>query len=102
MSQIAQVDFQPPAMEWNLLGGQPELPSNVPDDGKSFFYRMYYNAQRGRFQDPPPDPPCAKIEGIHRFCVSCERLYLNEVRNSPIVDEEIKSEDNKEVLQEYN
>lgn len=98
VSQIAQVDFQPPAKEWHFLGGKPELSNSIPDDGKSFFYKMYYNAQKGRFEDPPPDPLCPNMNAKHRFCVSCERLYSSEMRNHPTVEEEIKSEESEEVV----
>lgn len=80
-----------------MLGGMPEPELDLPDDGKSFFYRMHYNKIRGSFEDPPANLPCLRDDRKHRFCEACERMFQKEMLVMPKVGEEMKTEDSKEV-----
>lgn len=80
-----------------MLGGMPEPELDLPDDGKSFFYRMHYNKIRGSFEDPPANLLCLRDDRKHRFCEACERMFQKEMLAMPKVGEEMKTEDSKEV-----
>ncbi|XP_045531991.1 DNA (cytosine-5)-methyltransferase 1-like [Pieris brassicae] len=78
----AVVEKVSPTDDWFQQGGKDFDPMYQEDDGKTFFYRKFYNRFTARFEDLPPDPTCRNSLRIHRFCPSCERtikLYLKEI-----------------------
>ena len=42
----------------------------MPDDGKHFYYKLWYDADKGRFEDIPSSMTC---DPAVEKCPSCER-----------------------------
>ena len=69
--------------DWFNLGGIEDFDSDnviTDDDGKTFFYQKWYDAETARFVDIPQT---SRPKGTprHRFCPACVRLdQQHEVR----------------------
>ncbi|XP_059051401.1 DNA (cytosine-5)-methyltransferase PliMCI-like [Achroia grisella] len=83
--------------DWFKLGGKDVVDDNFEDDGKTYFYKKYYERFTARFEDLPDDPNCPNELRKHRFCPSCERKTKRDSRNIPkvsgkLLDSEIVTE----------
>ncbi|KAJ9600521.1 hypothetical protein L9F63_026341, partial [Diploptera punctata] len=48
-----------------------------------------YDWLHARFENLSEDPPCLKQQLIYKFCVSCERSYLQQKFLKPMIDEKL-------------
>ncbi|KAM3965336.1 DNA cytosine-5 methyltransferase [Aphomia sociella] len=71
--------------DWFKLGGKEVKNENFEDDGKTYFYKKYYERFTARFEDIPEDPVCPNELRKHRFCPSCERKTKRDSKNIPKV-----------------
>ncbi|NXD60431.1 DNMT1 methyltransferase, partial [Corvus moneduloides] len=65
----------------------------VEDDGRTYFYQMWYDQEYARFESPPSTQPSE--DNKYKFCMSCARL--DEVRHKeiPKVAEPLEEGDGK-------
>ncbi|NWW20867.1 DNMT1 methyltransferase, partial [Falcunculus frontatus] len=65
----------------------------VEDDGRTYFYQMWYDQEYARFESPPSTQPTE--DNKYKFCMSCARL--DEVRHKeiPKVAEPLEEGDGK-------
>ncbi|XP_048478482.1 DNA (cytosine-5)-methyltransferase PliMCI [Plutella xylostella] len=70
---------------WFKLGGKEVEDETLEDDGKTYFYKKYYERFTARFEDLPEDPACPNPLRQHRFCPSCERKTRKDAKNIPKV-----------------
>ena len=85
-----EVHHIPPHRDWFFMGGIEEdrkLP--VIDGFSSFFYRMWYDPDHARFQDPPKDI----VSDEPDYCASCVRLNEKKLMETPIARKEIRQEE---------
>ncbi|XP_003460912.3 DNA (cytosine-5)-methyltransferase 1 isoform X2 [Cavia porcellus] len=71
-----------PSENWAMEGGMdPEavLPA-VPNDGKTYFYQLWYDQDYARFESPPRMEPTE--DNKYKFCASC--VHLAEMRQKEI------------------
>ncbi|CAH2980940.1 unnamed protein product [Chilo suppressalis] len=71
--------------DWFKLGGKEVCDESFEDDGKTYFYKKYYERFTARFEDIPEDPICPNDLRKHRFCPSCERKTRKDGKNIPKV-----------------
>ncbi|XP_041979201.1 DNA (cytosine-5)-methyltransferase PliMCI-like [Aricia agestis] len=69
--------------DWFMLGGKEVEENLCEDDGKTYFYKKYYERFTARFEDLPVDPVCPNELRKHRFCPSCERKTRKDARDIP-------------------
>ncbi|KYQ51853.1 DNA (cytosine-5)-methyltransferase PliMCI [Trachymyrmex zeteki] len=85
---------------WSELGNM-DTDNYIKDtDGKTFFYKLKYDPESARFEDPPPDPECPGKQISHRFCPSCIRLAILTQQDIPKVYNQIEVKSSKEVIYE--
>uniref|UniRef100_A0A803TQR8 DNA (cytosine-5)-methyltransferase n=1 Tax=Anolis carolinensis TaxID=28377 RepID=A0A803TQR8_ANOCA len=72
--------YKAPSENWSLEGGLDVEIKMVEDDGRTYFYQMWYDQEYARFETPPKIQPTE--DNIHKFCMSCIRL--DEVRQKEI------------------
>uniref|UniRef100_A0A4W3HR48 DNA (cytosine-5)-methyltransferase 1 n=1 Tax=Callorhinchus milii TaxID=7868 RepID=A0A4W3HR48_CALMI len=102
--QLSYVDskvtviYKGPSKNWELEG-EPENHFElkvVDDDGKTYFYQMWYDPEYSRFQMPPSCEPTE--ENKHKFCASCSRLAEIRQREMPRVMESVDAKDDSKVF----
>ncbi|XP_053609291.1 DNA (cytosine-5)-methyltransferase 1-like [Plodia interpunctella] len=81
----AHVEKKTMPQDWFKLGGKEVDDEVFEDDGKTYFYKKYYERFTARFQDLPDDPVCPNELRKHRFCPSCERKTKRDAKNIPKV-----------------
>ncbi|XP_078007936.1 DNA (cytosine-5)-methyltransferase 1-like [Phascolarctos cinereus] len=65
------VFYKAPSENWSMEGGSNIELKIVEDNGRNYFYQMWYNPDYARFETPPKvEPP---KENKYRFCSSCTR-----------------------------
>nr|XP_014130918.1 DNA (cytosine-5)-methyltransferase 1 [Zonotrichia albicollis] len=76
-----------------LQGGLDTEIKMVEDDGRTYFYQMWYDQEYARFESPPSTRPTE--DNKYKFCMSCARL--DEVRHKeiPKVAEPLEESDGK-------
>uniref|UniRef100_A0A8D2KV02 DNA (cytosine-5)-methyltransferase n=1 Tax=Varanus komodoensis TaxID=61221 RepID=A0A8D2KV02_VARKO len=74
------VIYKAPSENWSLQGGLDVEIKMVEDDGRTYFYQMWYDQEYARFETPPKIQPTE--DNKHKFCMSCIRL--DEVRQKEI------------------
>uniref|UniRef100_A0A6J0V8B4 DNA (cytosine-5)-methyltransferase n=1 Tax=Pogona vitticeps TaxID=103695 RepID=A0A6J0V8B4_9SAUR len=74
------VIYKAPSENWSLEGGLDVEIKMVEDDGRTYFYQMWYDQEYARFETPPKTQPTE--DNKHKFCMSCTRL--DEVRQKEI------------------
>ncbi|XP_062975632.1 DNA (cytosine-5)-methyltransferase 1 isoform X2 [Elgaria multicarinata webbii] len=72
--------YKAPSENWALEGGLDMEIKMVEDDGRTYFYQMWYDQEYARFETPPKIQPTE--DNKHKFCMSCTRL--DEVRQKEI------------------
>ncbi|CAG4956224.1 unnamed protein product [Colias eurytheme] len=81
----ASVDRKESPEDWFKLGGKEVEQEFFEDDGKTYFYKKFYERFTSRFEDLPPDPPCPNELRKHRYCPSCERKTKKDAKDIPKV-----------------
>ncbi|XP_077185875.1 DNA (cytosine-5)-methyltransferase 1 isoform X2 [Paroedura picta] len=74
------VIYKAPSENWALEGGLDMEIKMVEDDGRTYFYQMWYDQEYARFETPPKTEPSE--DNKYKFCMSCTRL--DEVRQKEI------------------
>ncbi|NXC91930.1 DNMT1 methyltransferase, partial [Cercotrichas coryphoeus] len=87
------VIYKAPAHNWAMQGGLDTEIKMVEDDGRTYFYQMWYDQEYARFESPPAARPTD--DNSYKFCLSCARL--DEVRHKeiPKVAEPLEEADGK-------
>ncbi|XP_072949109.1 DNA (cytosine-5)-methyltransferase PliMCI-like [Epargyreus clarus] len=95
----ANVERKNAPADWFRLGGKEVDEEFIEDDGKTYYYKKYYERFTARFEDVPEDPICPNVLRKHRFCPSCERKTKRDAIDIPKVSGKLveKSEIVKEV-----
>ncbi|CAM5118365.1 unnamed protein product [Natator depressus] len=75
------VVYKAPSENWALEGGLDMEIKMVEDDGRTYFYQMWYDQEYARFESPPKTQPSE--DNKYKFCMSCARL--DEVRQKEIL-----------------
>ncbi|KAL1781550.1 DNA (cytosine-5)-methyltransferase 1 [Sigmodon hispidus] len=90
-----KVVYRAPSENWAMEGGMdPEtiLPG-TEDDGKTYFYQLWYNQDYARFESPPKTQPTE--DNKHKFCLSCIRLGELRQKEMPKVLEHLDEVDGR-------
>ncbi|KAI1229640.1 hypothetical protein IHE44_0010972, partial [Lamprotornis superbus] len=87
------VIYKAPSDNWAMEGGLDTEIKMVEDDGRTYFYQMWYDQEYARFESPPATRPTD--DNKYKFCMSCARL--DEVRHKeiPKVAEPLEEADGK-------
>uniref|UniRef100_A0A8C7WDJ1 DNA (cytosine-5)-methyltransferase n=1 Tax=Oncorhynchus mykiss TaxID=8022 RepID=A0A8C7WDJ1_ONCMY len=86
------VMYKAPSDNWFMEGGMVEDIKVIDDDnGKNFFYQLWYEGDCARFETPPTFTPQEDCK--FNFCASCSRAEEREEKETPRVFEPIKDED---------
>uniref|UniRef100_A0A672UVW2 DNA (cytosine-5)-methyltransferase n=1 Tax=Strigops habroptila TaxID=2489341 RepID=A0A672UVW2_STRHB len=87
------VIYKAPSENWFMEGGLDMEIKMVEDDGRTYFYQMWYDQEYARFESPPKTQPTE--DNKYKFCMSCTRL--DEVRHKeiPKVAEPLEEGDGK-------
>ncbi|KFO57517.1 DNA (cytosine-5)-methyltransferase 1, partial [Corvus brachyrhynchos] len=87
------VIYKAPSDNWSMEGGLDMEIKMVEDDGRTYFYQMWYDQEYARFESPPSTQPSE--DNKYKFCMSCARL--DEVRHKeiPKVAEPLEEGDGK-------
>uniref|UniRef100_A0A8B9TKR7 DNA (cytosine-5)-methyltransferase n=1 Tax=Anas platyrhynchos TaxID=8839 RepID=A0A8B9TKR7_ANAPL len=87
------VIYKAPSENWSMQGGLDTEIKMVEDDGRTYFYQMWYDQEYARFESPPKTEPTE--DNKYKFCMSCTRL--DEVRHKeiPKVAEPLEEGDGK-------
>ncbi|NXP42586.1 DNMT1 methyltransferase, partial [Leiothrix lutea] len=87
------VIYKAPSDNWAMEGGLDTEIKMVEDDGRTYFYQMWYDQEYARFESPPAARPTD--DNKYKFCLSCARL--DEVRHKeiPKVAEPLEEADGK-------
>ncbi|NXX77946.1 DNMT1 methyltransferase, partial [Urocolius indicus] len=88
-----KVIYKAPSENWFMEGGLDTEIKMVEDDGRTYFYQMWYDQEYARFETPPKAQPTE--DNKYKFCMSCTRL--DEVRHKeiPKVAEPLEEGDGK-------
>ena len=68
------MEFQYPADNWFMMGGEEVSEEEIEEDGRTFFCQKWYDVTTARFEDIPSN--CCDFqskEGQRIFCPSCDR-----------------------------
>ncbi|XP_073910198.1 DNA (cytosine-5)-methyltransferase 1 isoform X2 [Castor canadensis] len=85
-----KVIYKPPSKDWSMEGGMdPEaMLLGEVDDGKTYFYQLWYDPDYARFESPPKIQPSES-----KFCVSCARMAEMRYKEIPRVLEQVDEVD---------
>ncbi|XP_044540853.1 DNA (cytosine-5)-methyltransferase 1-like [Gracilinanus agilis] len=87
------VIYKAPSENWSMEGGSDVELKVIEDDGKTYFYQMWYDPEFARFETPP-QVELPKL-GKHKFCSSCVRRSQMEEMNIPKVMEPLQELEDK-------
>ncbi|XP_014661569.1 PREDICTED: DNA (cytosine-5)-methyltransferase 1-like [Priapulus caudatus] len=60
-----------PPKDWHMLGGEDVDAENTwEEDGKNYFYKLWYDPEMARFEDPPD---ATAPSNDPKFCICCAR-----------------------------
>ncbi|NXP70768.1 DNMT1 methyltransferase, partial [Ramphastos sulfuratus] len=88
-----KVIYKAPSENWAMEGGLETEMKVVEDDGRTYFYQMWYDQEYARFESPPRCQPSQ--DNRHRFCLSCARLDEVRQKEIPRVGEALAEADGK-------
>nr|XP_023408217.1 DNA (cytosine-5)-methyltransferase 1 isoform X3 [Loxodonta africana] len=74
-------------------GGMDPEPMMKEDDGKTYFYQLWYDQDYARFESPPKIQPTE--DNKYKFCASCARLVEMRQKEIPRVMEQLEDLDNR-------
>uniref|UniRef100_A0A452QSK7 DNA (cytosine-5)-methyltransferase 1 n=1 Tax=Ursus americanus TaxID=9643 RepID=A0A452QSK7_URSAM len=86
-----KVVYKAPSENWALEGGMDPEALMAEDDGKTYFYQLWYDQDYARFESPPKTQPTEE----NKFCVSCARLAEMRQKEIPRVLEQIEDLDTR-------
>lgn len=90
-----RVLYKAPSDNWAMEGGQDPEPmlAAEADDGKTYFYQLWYDQDYARFECPPKIQPTE--DNKYKFCVSCARLGEMRQKEMPRVLEPLEEADSR-------
>ncbi|XP_006875222.1 PREDICTED: DNA (cytosine-5)-methyltransferase 1 [Chrysochloris asiatica] len=88
-----KVLYKAPSENWAMEGGMDPEPMMAEDDGKTYFYQLWYDQDYARFESPPNMHPTE--DNKHKFCVSCARLVEMRQKEIPRVMEQLEDLDTR-------
>uniref|UniRef100_A0A4X1UZS0 DNA (cytosine-5)-methyltransferase n=1 Tax=Sus scrofa TaxID=9823 RepID=A0A4X1UZS0_PIG len=88
-----KVIYKPPSENWALEGGMDPEALMSKDDGKTYFYQLWYDQEYARFESPPKTQPTE--DNKFKFCVSCARLAEMRQKEVPRVMEQLEDLDGR-------
>uniref|UniRef100_A0A8C0LNJ0 DNA (cytosine-5)-methyltransferase 1 n=1 Tax=Canis lupus dingo TaxID=286419 RepID=A0A8C0LNJ0_CANLU len=88
-----KVVYKAPSENWALEGGMDPEALITEDDGKTYFYQLWYDQDYARFESPPKTQPTE--DNKYKFCVSCARLAEMRQKEIPRVLEQLEDLDNR-------
>ncbi|XP_056678753.1 DNA (cytosine-5)-methyltransferase 1-like [Monodelphis domestica] len=87
------VIYKAPSENWSMEGGLDMELKMVEDDGRTYFYQMWYDQDYARFESPPKIQ--STEENKYKFCISCARLAEMRQKEIPKVTEPLEELDHK-------
>lgn len=89
-----KVVYKGPSENWAMEGGMdPEaMRPAAEDDGKTYFYQLWYDPEYARFVSPPMTQP---MENTFKFCLGCNRIKDLRQKERPKVLEKISEVDGR-------
>ncbi|KQK84958.1 hypothetical protein AAES_44131 [Amazona aestiva] len=87
------VIYKAPSENWSMEGGLDMEIKMVEDDGRTYFYQMWYDQEYARFESPPKTQPTE--DNKYKFCMSCARLEEVRHKEVPKVAEPLEEGDGK-------
>lgn len=88
------VVYKAPSANWAMEGGMdPESMLAGDDDGKTYFYQLWYDQDYARFESPPKTQPTE--DNKYKFCASCARLAEMRQKEIPRVLEQLEDLDTR-------
>ncbi|XP_072458541.1 DNA (cytosine-5)-methyltransferase 1-like [Notamacropus eugenii] len=87
------VIYKAPSKNWSMEGGSDIELKMIKDDGRTYFYQMWYDPDYARFETPPKVQPTE--DDKYKFCASCVRLSEMEEKETPTVSEPLEEDDDK-------
>uniref|UniRef100_F7GG75 DNA (cytosine-5)-methyltransferase n=1 Tax=Monodelphis domestica TaxID=13616 RepID=F7GG75_MONDO len=87
------VIYKAPSENWSMEGGLDMEIKMVEDDGRTYFYQMWYDQDYARFESPPKIQ--STEENKYKFCISCARLAEMRQKEIPKVTEPLEELDHK-------
>ncbi|KAK2510814.1 Dnmt1 [Columba guinea] len=88
-----KVIYKAPSENWSMEGGLDMEIKMVEDDGRTYFYQMWYDQEYARFESPPKTQPAE--DNKYKFCMSCTRLDEVRQKEIPKVAEPLEEGDGK-------
>lgn len=88
-----KVIYKAPSENWALEGGMDPEALITEDDGKTYFYQLWYDQDYARFESPPKTQPTE--DNKYKFCVSCACLAELRQKEIPRVLEQLEDLDNQ-------
>ncbi|KAJ8798184.1 hypothetical protein J1605_016817 [Eschrichtius robustus] len=88
-----QVVYKAPSENWALEGGVDPEALMSEDDGKTYFYQLWYDQDYARFESPPKTLPME--DNKYKFCASCARLAEMRQKEIPRVMEQLEDLDGR-------
>uniref|UniRef100_A0A8C5LD39 DNA (cytosine-5)-methyltransferase n=1 Tax=Jaculus jaculus TaxID=51337 RepID=A0A8C5LD39_JACJA len=89
-----KVVHKAPSENWAMEGGMdPEAVLPGEDDGKTYFYQLWYDQEYARFESPPKIRPT--VDNEFKFCMSCARLGELRQKEMPKVLEQVDEVDGR-------
>ncbi|XP_040842199.1 DNA (cytosine-5)-methyltransferase 1 isoform X3 [Ochotona curzoniae] len=89
-----KVFYKAPSENWAMEGGMdPESLQAGEDDGKTYFYQLWYDQDYARFESPPQTQPTE--DNKYKFCASCARLAEMRQKEIPRVLEQLEDLDSR-------
>ncbi|XP_074058265.1 DNA (cytosine-5)-methyltransferase 1-like [Macrotis lagotis] len=87
------VIYKAPSKNWSMEGGSDVELKMIEDDGRTYFYQMWYDPDYARFETPPKVEPSKDNE--YRFCASCVRMSEMIEKETPRVSEPLQEVNGK-------
>ncbi|EAW84079.1 DNA (cytosine-5-)-methyltransferase 1, isoform CRA_a [Homo sapiens] len=88
-----KVIYKAPSENWAMEGGMDPESLLEGDDGKTYFYQLWYDQDYARFESPPKTQPTE--DNKFKFCVSCARLAEMRQKEIPRVLEQLEDLDSR-------
>nr|XP_031545452.1 DNA (cytosine-5)-methyltransferase 1 isoform X2 [Vicugna pacos] len=88
-----KVVYKAPSENWALEGGMDPEALMSEDDGKTYFYQLWYDQDYARFESPPKTQPTE--DNKYKFCASCARLAEMRQKEIPKVMEQLEDLDGR-------
>ncbi|XP_077833397.1 DNA (cytosine-5)-methyltransferase 1 isoform X3 [Macaca mulatta] len=88
-----KVIYKSPSENWAMEGGMDPESLLEGDDGKTYFYQLWYDQDYARFESPPKTQPTE--DNKFKFCASCARLAEMRQKEIPRVLEQLEDLDSR-------